>query len=170
MMAAIMMIGTAAAQSQRTDVEKGGKREKPTVEQMAKMRTDRMAKELNLTQEQQKQLYDLNLTNISAAQKKAESARSDMEAARKSNDAQMQKILTPDQYQKWGEMQKRHAEMGRAKGQHGGWRGQGPKGPDGPKGPAPEHRHGKGKKGGPKGDCCKDKGECHKGKKPADRK
>ena len=167
MMAAVMMIGTAAAQPQRPQ---GEKREKPTPEQMAKFSTERMAKELNLTQEQQKQIYDYNLNRINEASKKAEAARSNMEAARKSNAEQMQKILTPEQYQKWGEMQKKHAEMGRAKGQRGGWQGKGPKGPDGPKGPAPKHQGKKhdAKKG--KGECCKQKGECPKGKKPAGKK
>lgn len=155
MTAAVMMIATAAAQPQQG--EKGGKREKPTAEQMAKFRTERMAKELDLNQEQQKQIYDMTLTRINAAQKKSESDRAAMAAERKSADEKMQKILTPEQYQKWGEMQKKHAEMGRAKGQRGGWHGNGPKGPDGPKGPAPKH-HGKkhdGKKGKGKGECCK---------------
>ena len=161
MMAAVMMIGTAAAQPQRPQ---GEKREKPTPEQMAKFSTERMAKELNLTQEQQKQIYDYNLNRINEASKKAEAARSNMEAARKSNAEQMQKILTPEQYAKWNEMQKRRADMGRAQGQRGGWQGHGPQmgpgrkgAPDGAKAPAPKH-HAKGKKHGKKGQCCQGKG------------
>ena len=150
MMAAVMMIGTAAAQPQQSE-----KREKPTAEQMAKFRTERMAKELDLNKEQQQQIYDMTLTRINAAQKKSETDRAAMAAERKSADEKMQKILTPEQYQKWGEMQKKYADMGRAKGQRGGWKGKGPKGPDGPKGPAPKH-HGKGKKHDGKGKCCKD--------------
>ena len=125
MMAAVMMIGTAVAQPQRPE---GEKREKPTAEQMAKFRAERMAKELDFTQEQQQQIYNMSLKGINEAQKKAQASRDDMEAARKSNAEQMQKILTPEQYKKWGEMQKKHAEMGRAKGQRGGWEGRGPKG------------------------------------------
>ena len=167
MMAAVMMIGTAAAQTQQPQRPQGEKREKPTPEQMAKFSTERMAKELNLTQEQQKQIYDYNLERINEASKKAQAARSDMEAARKSANEKMQKILTPEQYQKWGEMQKRRAEMGRAQGQRGGWQGRGPQmgpgpkgGHDAAKGHTPKH-HAKGKKHGKKGDCCKGKGKNH---------
>ena len=156
MVAAVMMIGTAAAQPQRPE---GEKREKPTAEQMAKFRTERMAKELDLNKEQQQQVYDMTLTRIKSAQQKADRDRSAMAAERKSADEKMQKILTPEQYRKWGEMQKKQAEMGRAKGQRGGWHGRGPKGPDGPKGPAPKHRE-KDKKHHGKGKCCK------KGKAP----
>ena len=162
MMAAVMMIGTAAAQPQRPE---GEKREKPTAEQMAKFRTERMAKELDLNKEQQQQIYDMTLTRINAAQKKSQSDRAAMAAERKSADEKMQKILTPDQYKKWGEMQKKQADMGRAKGQRGGWHGKGPKGPDAQKAHAPGH-HGKGKKHD--GKCCKDgKGKCCKNGKAA---
>ena len=139
MMAAVMMIGTAAAQPQRPQ---GEKREKPTSEQMAKMRSERMAKELDLTKEQQQQIYDMTITRINEAQKKADKDRAAMAAERKSANEQMQKILTPEQYQKWSEMQKKQADMGRAKGQRGGWHGKGPKSPDAQKGPAPK-QHGK---------------------------
>ena len=165
--AAVMTIGAAAAQPRQQN--DGQKREKPTAEQMAKFRTERMAKALDLNDEQQKQLYDLTLTRINDAQKKAEAARSDIEAARKSNAEQMKKILTPEQYEKWGEMQKRQAQMGRAQGQQGGWQGHGPQMGQGPRGgqhvqpghhgqQGPAHKHGcKGKKHCGKCDC-----QCHK--------
>lgn len=173
--AAVMMIGTAAAQPQRPQ---GEKREKPTPEQMAKFSAERMARELELTPEQQQQIYDYNLARIKEASQKAQAARSDMEAARKNADEKMQKILTPEQYRKWGEMQKRRADMGRAQGQRGGWQGHGPQMGPGPKGGhnaanAPAHRNhaDKGKKHGKKGKCCKDGGKdkctCGKGQKPA---
>ena len=173
MIAAVMMIGTAAAQEQQ---QNGQKREKPTAEQMAKFSTERMTKALELNDEQQKQMYDYNLKRINDAQKKAEAARREMEAARKSNAEQMQKILTPDQYQKWSEMQKKRAEMGRAQGQRGGWQGRGPQagqahrnGQHGPKGPAPKH-HGKDKKADGRKDCCKDGKQCKKSEKKAEQK
>ena len=152
MMAAVMMIGTATAQPQRPD---GEKREKPTPEQMAKFRTERMAKELNLTQEQQQQVYDYTLTRINEASKKAEAARTDMEAARKSNAEKMQKILTPEQYQKWEEMQKRQAEMGRARGQQGVWHGPRPQAAPDHKGAHGPKHHGKGPKPGNKAEFGK---------------
>ena len=181
MIAAVMMIGTAAAQEQQAN--NAPKREKPTAEQMAKFRTERMAKALELNDEQQKQIYDYTLNRINEAQKKAEAARSEMEAARKSNAEQMQKILTPEQYAKWVELQKQQAQMGRAKGQQG-WQGHGPQrghapqagqaprdGHHGHHGPAPKPECGKkcdGKDGNKeccvkKPECCKQgKGECCK--------
>ena len=165
MMAAIMMIGSAAAQPQRPQ---GEKREKPTAEQMAKFRTERMAKELELSQEQQQQIYDMTLTRINESQKKAQDAREALKAERKSNAEKMQKILTPEQYKKWGEMQKKQAEAGRAQGQRGEWKGRGPQGQHmapGHKAPAPNQPH-KGKKGHGNDKCGKD-GQCDK---PAEKK
>ena len=167
LVAAVMMIGTAAAQPQKPE---GAKREKPTAEQMAKFRTERMAKALELSEQQQQQLYDYTLARINEAAKKSEAARNEMAAARKSNAEQMQKILTPEQYAKWTEIQKRQAEMGRAQGQRGGWHA--PQGPqhgmgqgahDGHQGHAPKHFDGKKHDGKCPGECNKcDKGKCNK--------
>lgn len=65
-------------------------KERPTAEQMAQRKTDRMVEKLNLNEDQSKQLYELNLQNIKEMQAQHE---------------QMKKILTPEQYEQWTKMQ-----------------------------------------------------------------
>lgn len=103
MIATVMAIGTAAAQ---TEPNNGGQNEKLTAEQMAKIQTERMTKMFGLNEQQQKRLYDYDIKRFNKLQKKAETNRGEMESARKNHDAQMQKILNAEQYQKWSEMQK----------------------------------------------------------------
>ena len=104
MVAAVMTMGTVGAQTvQNNETEKN---EKLSAEQMARFQTERMAKVFGLDEQQQKKLYDYDIKRFSKLQKKAEAERGAMESARKNHDAQMQKILTPEQYQKWCEMQR----------------------------------------------------------------
>lgn len=104
MIATVMTVGTVAAQTEQNN--DGQKNEKLTAEQMAKVQTERMAKVFGLDEQQQKRLYDYDIKRFAKLQKKAETERDAMESARKNHDAKMQKILTPDQYQKWCEMQR----------------------------------------------------------------
>ena len=104
MAAMVMTIGTAAAQTVQNNEEE--KSENLTAEQMAKFQTERMTKVFGLNEQQQKKLYDYDIKRFNKLQKKAETYRTEIESARKNHDAQMQKILTPEQYQKWSEMQK----------------------------------------------------------------
>lgn len=122
--AAIVMAGSAVAQPQRPD---GGKREKPTPEQIAKRYTDRMTNDLNLTQEQAQKLYQINLTKVQQMQQKAEARKAEMAAERQKSEAEMKELLTPEQYQKWSEMRAKSRNCGKAKGQNGKWRGHGPR-------------------------------------------
>ena len=66
-------------------------KERPTAEQMAKGRTERMAEKLNLNETQSKQLYEINLQDIKDMQKQAEQ----MRANRKAQAEKMKGILTP---------------------------------------------------------------------------
>lgn len=102
--AAVMTIGTAAAQSEQNN--EGKKCEKITAEQMAKIQTERMTKAFGLNEQQQKKLYAYDIKRFNKLQKKAETERGAMESARKNHDENMQKILNPEQYQMWCEMQK----------------------------------------------------------------
>ena len=73
-----LLAGTSAfAQDRRAPRTK----ERPTAEQMAQRKTDRMVEKLNLNEDQSKQLYELNLAE------------------------KMQKILTPEQFEQWKQMQ-----------------------------------------------------------------
>ena len=104
MMATVMTIGTAAAQTAQNNDEQ--KCTKISAEEMAKSQTERMTKVFGLNEEQQKRLYDYDIKRFNKLQKQAEVAREARESARKNHNQKMQKILTPEQYQKWCEMQK----------------------------------------------------------------
>ncbi len=91
-----------------------------TPEQMAERRTEKLTRELTLTDAQAKQVYQLNLKDAQAAvqhRKEAEARREQMMAKWKTyqaeRDAQMKKVLTPEQYAKWSEMQQKMRECDR---------------------------------------------------------
>ena len=65
-------------------------KERPTAEQMAQRKTERMTEKLNLSEKQSKQLYEVNLQDIKEMQAQAE---------------QMKGILTPEQFEQWKQMQ-----------------------------------------------------------------
>ena len=80
----------------------------------AEKRTERLSRELTLTDAQAKQVYQLNLKDAQNAvqhRKEAEARREQMAAKWKTyqadRDAQMKRILTPEQYAKWSEMQQK---------------------------------------------------------------
>ena len=104
MIASAMTIGAVAAQTVKND--EGQKNKRLSAEQMAKYQTERMTEVFALNEHQQKMLYDYDVKRFNKLQKKAEIEREAMESARRDHDAQMQKILNPEQYQKWREMQK----------------------------------------------------------------
>lgn len=87
-----MCCGTSFAQHRP-----GGDRPAPTVEQRAQMRTDRMTKELSLSDQQAKQVYELNLVAV----KEADAQMAQMRKAREAQAAKLKAILTPEQYEKW---------------------------------------------------------------------
>ena len=68
-------------------------KERPTAEQMAQRRTERMTEKLNLSEKQSKQLYEVNLQDIKEMQAQAEQ----MRAYRKAQAEKMKGILTPEQ-------------------------------------------------------------------------
>ena len=73
----------------------------PHAEQMAQRKTDRMVEKLNLNEDQSKQLYELNLQDVKDMQAQHER----MRAARKGPGREDAKILTPEQFEQWKEMQ-----------------------------------------------------------------
>lgn len=104
----LMLAGTLAATAQPRG--EGPAKEKKTPEQMAQMRTDRMAKELSLTEAQKEAIHKLNLdesrkreTRMNARQQEMQDARKQAEAEADEYDASMKKILTDKQYREWQE-------------------------------------------------------------------
>ncbi len=111
MMAMTVMFMTAAdAQNRRA----GGQQQKKemTAEQLAGRRADRMAEQLSLTSEQRTQLYNLflqssreNVKHRQQMQQLHDNHAATMKTARENEKAQMKKILTPEQYSRWEQMQ-----------------------------------------------------------------
>lgn len=88
--------GVMAQQQKKMSVPK----ERPTVEQMAQRRTERMAQKLGLDEAQKKQVYDINLNSA----KSMEAHRTQMKADRSKEAEQMKNVLTTDQFVKWSQM------------------------------------------------------------------
>ena len=101
-------------------------KERPTVEQMAQRMTERMQKELKLTDAQAKEVYNLNFQQI----KEMQAMREKMRETRKAEAEKMKSILTTEQFMQWSQMQQQQMRMP-------GQRGHGPqamhKGKDGKK-------------------------------------
>lgn len=130
-----LMAGEAVfAQAESAPAPAAAPKERPTLEQIAQRKTDRMAERLYLTDAQKKQVYEINLQQL----KEMEAQREAMRKAREARAEQMKSILSTEQFVEWAQMQQRPAPN-----RH---RMQGPKpgepgcGPDSPKAgkPAPE--------------------------------
>ena len=107
-MALCLMAGTRAfAQDKKTAA---APRERPTTEQMAQRMTERMQKELKLTEAQAKEVYNVNFQQI----KEMMAMREKMAEARKAEAEKMKSILTTEQFVQWSQMQAK-----RPGGQHG---------------------------------------------------
>ena len=76
-------------------------KERPTVEQMAQRMTERMQKELKLTDAQAKEVFNLNFQQI----KEMQAMREKMREARKAEAEKMKSILTTEQFVQWSQMQ-----------------------------------------------------------------
>lgn len=133
MMAFLMTAGMAMAQG---NGHRGGKPEQKDPKVRAERQTERLAKELSLTDAQKKQVLDLNMERM---QNKAEckltkdaakgenktkptaEEREKMREQKKANcsayDAKMKSILTPEQYTKLTEMKANRDKKG--KGENG---------------------------------------------------
>ena len=138
-MALCLMAGTSAFAQQQNKPE--APKERPTAEQMAQRKTDRMTEQLKLNEAQAKQVYAINLAQV----REMIAQREKMEAARKAEVEKMKSILTTEQFMQWSQMQKSQMRMQ-------GQRGHGPQ------------MH----KGGKKNAECK--GNCDKPRPEKDRK
>ena len=120
-------------------------KERPTVEQMAQRMTERMQKELKLTDAQAKEVYNLNFQQI----KEMQAMREKMREARKAEAEKMKSILTTEQFMQWSQMQQQQMRM------------------SGQRGHGPQAMH-KGGKDGKKNAECKD--NCDKPRPAKDKK
>ena len=76
-------------------------KERPTAEQMAQRRTERMTKELGLNEKQAKEVYTINLQQVQQMQ----AMREQMRKNRSAEAEKMKSVLTTDQFVKWSQMQ-----------------------------------------------------------------
>lgn len=84
-------------------------KERPTAEQIAQRRTEKMAEKLNLNDAQKQQVYELNLEQAKKMQSHAELVRD----ARNANAEKMKAILTPEQYEQWKQLQSEQMHKGK---------------------------------------------------------
>ena len=120
--AALCLLAGMNASAQNAD--KGNKqmtKERPTVEQMAQRRTERMTKELGLDEAQTKKVYAVVLKQ----QQQIEALREQMRKERQAEAVQMKSILTTEQYDRWMQMQGPRPGEHRGKMQPGQYQGKG---------------------------------------------
>ena len=123
MMAAVLAVMTLGAQAQDKAHEKKSATERAAV------RTERMAKELGLSADQQARVKELNLRYAKEAevrhaddQAKREVRHKEMRSRKEAYDAELKGMVSDEQYVKWRKMQEarkaRHKEMRKAKQEH----------------------------------------------------
>ncbi|NVK48327.1 MAG: DUF4890 domain-containing protein [Cyclobacteriaceae bacterium] len=99
-----------------------GQRQMPDPETRAKMMTDRMAEQLELSEEQKAKILAINLENAKKRQAEAEARKTEAEARRaqaKAQEEEIRAILTEEQRQKWEELKEARKERG-PRGPRGG--------------------------------------------------
>jgi len=99
--------------------QRGPQREATTPEQRAERMTERLAKELELTESQKDQINKINLENAQKRQVEMEARRAEQQARRaemqesmKAQSAQIEAVLTPEQRSKWSEIKESNKERG----------------------------------------------------------
>lgn len=107
--------------------QRGAQREFPNPEERAERMTNRMAENLELSKEQKKKVYEINLENAQKRQTEMEARRAEMENRREARTEELRKqnekieaVLTPEQKEKWNELKessKRRGPMMRERGE-----------------------------------------------------
>lgn len=77
------------------------KREPMTPEKVAERMTERMARELDLSEEQKKEVYALHLENATKRAEEMKAQRERMKADQKAQQEKLEAILSPEQKAQW---------------------------------------------------------------------
>ncbi|MAL14833.1 MAG: hypothetical protein CL554_15545 [Algoriphagus sp.] len=80
---------------------------RPNPEEMAKMMTDRMTKQLNLTKEQQEQVYAIHLDLAQKREEERQARKAETDARKEEaqkHEERLNEVLTEEQRQKWVEI------------------------------------------------------------------
>jgi len=96
MIAVICFIGFGAEAQQEQK-----KREPMTPEKVAERMTERMAKELDLSEEQKKEVYALHLENATKRAEEMKAHREKIKEAQKAQQEKLEAILSPEQKAQW---------------------------------------------------------------------
>lgn len=96
--AALFMMGGLHAQTPTKPAQK----KHLTTEQMARQRTERLTKNLELNEQQAKIVYEISLNQA----EKAKEIKEQQRALHKEGIEKMRRVLTPEQFAKWQEMSK----------------------------------------------------------------
>lgn len=99
--AALCLLAAPGAFAQNQNCKSDMPKERPTVEQTAQRRTERMTRELGLDEAQAKKVYALNLEQA----QQMEAHRAQMLKERRENAARMKSVLSAEQFDKWSQMQ-----------------------------------------------------------------
>lgn len=107
-----MMIETGVSAQEATATKRQmPEGEKPSVEQVAKIRAERLGEKLSLSEQQVKEIYELNLEAVKQRRELAET--------RQENAAKMKQILTAEQYATWEKMKQSNEKSGHKFSQNG---------------------------------------------------
>lgn len=100
-MALFLMAGTNGFAQVSNTTKPAEPAQRPTVEQLARTKTDRMTERMKLTKEQSEQVYAATLEQL----RTAESLREQAKAAKLAEAEKMKQILTTEQFMHWSQMQ-----------------------------------------------------------------
>jgi Spy/CpxP family protein refolding chaperone len=103
MFAAALLIAIAAS-AQNAPAK--GKKAPKTPEEKAKKQTEWMKKDLQLTDDQAQQIEDINLKYAKKAETRREALKTEHEKFKAEKEADLKKVLTPDQYAKFDQERK----------------------------------------------------------------
>lgn len=109
---AIVAVITVTAQPQGGGQRQGGGQQ-GTPEEMATMMVERMSEQLDLSEKQEKQIYEINLEMMESRSSSSERpSREEMEAIHKKMDSKIKAVLTDEQADKYDEMEAKMRERG----------------------------------------------------------
>jgi periplasmic protein CpxP/Spy len=115
MIAAIFTVFSFSAEAQRHSKRGGQDRVDP--EKRAEMRANQLADRLDLTEEQKEEVYKIHLERAQERQEMREARREEMkerreamQEERKEQNEEIEKILTPEQREKWVELRNEERE------------------------------------------------------------
>lgn len=115
--AAVLMLGMTSFAQEKPTRERGQKMEKFTPEQRNERHLKKLTSELNLNEQQQKEVGKIlaeqstkREAKIKEKQKLTEAKRQERKAEMEANDAKIKAVLTPEQTKKWEELKTKKKE------------------------------------------------------------